>query len=167
MVAAFGMRTEKGYDTDLLVRFGTLSFYMAMVAGVTLLNRESMAYHQWNFQLFWSHEAVRRGSVSSLLQIISNIVMFMPWGFLVPYIWKKMRSFSAVLSASLGFTLAIESVQLLTKRGLFELDDIIHNTIGGLLGYLIFAAWRKWKMRRDNGGSFKDVWRLSKIWMEG
>ena len=62
----FGMKTRGQYDTDRTVRLGTLSFYMAMVAGVTLLNRDPMPYHQWNFSLFWSHDAVREGSAGSI-----------------------------------------------------------------------------------------------------
>lgn len=154
MLFIFGMKTRGRYDTDRMVRLGTLSFYMAMVAGVTLLNRDPMPYHQWNFSLFWSHDAVREGSAGSLLQIVGNIVMFLPWGFLIPYIWKEMRSFSCVLLASLGFTLMIECVQFITKRGLFELDDIVHNTIGGILGYGIFMIWIKWKDRKEIGESY-------------
>ena len=154
MVLIFGLKTGGQYDTDRMVRLGTLAFYMDMVAGVTLLNRDTMAYRQWNLRLFWSHDAVREGNAGSLLQIIGNIVMFLPWGFLIPYIWKKMRSFSFVLFASLGFTLMIESMQLITKRGLFELDDMVHNTVGGILGYGIFLIWIKWKNRKEIGGAY-------------
>lgn len=147
MILLFCMKNQEGYDMDRIIWFGTLSFYLAMVMGVTFLNREPMAQYQWNMQLFWSYEAVQKGSTASLLQILSNIAMFIPWGFLLPYIWKSMRTFSHLLLASVLFTLCIEVMQFITKRGLFELDDLLHNTIGGIVGYLIYVGWNIMKKR--------------------
>ena len=54
MILLFCMKNQEGYDMDRIIWFGTLSFYLAMVMGVTFLNREPMAQYQWNMQLFWS-----------------------------------------------------------------------------------------------------------------
>lgn len=148
MILIFGMKKKNTYDMDRMIWFGTLSFYMAMVMGVTFLNREPMAYYQWNIQLFWSYTAVINGSFSSLLQILGNVMLFVPWGFLLPYMWKRMRVFFHILSASILLTLSIEVMQFITRRGLFELDDLVHNTIGGILGYLIYLCFKTGKKRR-------------------
>lgn len=70
---------------------------------------------------------------------VENWLLFVPFGILVPMIWKNFRSFFR--TGILGFfaSILIEIVQLITKRGFLETDDIILNSIGALSGYLIFA----------------------------
>lgn len=70
--------------------------------------------------------------------IILNIIMFIPMGLLPPFIWPKFAKFYRLVPAALAFTLAIETAQLLTARGVFALEDIIHNAAGAILGFLMF-----------------------------
>lgn len=62
-------------------------------------------------------------------QILLNIAMFIPIGFLLALKkgWKS-------IPVALGISLIIELTQLMSRRGLFEFDDVIHNTLGALLG---------------------------------
>ena len=50
---------------------------------------------------------------------------------------------------SFEFSLLIECIQLVSKVGSFDVDDMILNTLGGSLGYLCFWVARKWKKRRN------------------
>ncbi len=70
-------------------------------------------------------------------QFILNIVMFMPLGFLLPIVFDKMRNWLKVFIVSFSITLLTEIMQLVTQRG-SDVDDLIANTLGGLLGYFIF-----------------------------
>lgn len=68
-----------------------------------------------------------------------NVFMVMPLGFLLPFIWKNFRNvFKTTL---VGFTLSvlIEFSQLFTNR-LADIDDIVMNTLGAVLGYMVWKA---------------------------
>lgn len=71
---------------------------------------------------------------------VENWLLFLPFGFLVPILWKYNRS--VIRTGCLAFisSLIIETAQFLTGRGYFEVDDILLNTFGGICGYIIFAC---------------------------
>ncbi|MEE1229162.1 MAG: VanZ family protein [Lachnospiraceae bacterium] len=74
-----------------------------------------------------------------LLNVIGNFGVFAPIGFLVP-MWRtrhKTRWYQ-ILLISFFFSLAIETAQLYTKVGVFDVDDLLMNTTGGMLGYLAY-----------------------------
>ncbi|MCI6675458.1 MAG: VanZ family protein [Clostridiales bacterium] len=90
------------------------------------------------------------GIRSVILNIGGNIVGFMPLGFLVPMAFPKMRGTVLMILTSFTATLLIETCQLVSCTGSFDVDDLLLNTIGGIMGYgfyLIFtkaaAAWRE------------------------
>ena len=74
-----------------------------------------------------------------VINILGNIIAFMPFGFLLPMIHEKYRRFFRVAFYSLFFSLVVEAIQMLSRVGIFDVDDILLNTIGGILGYLLFA----------------------------
>lgn len=67
-----------------------------------------------------------------------NILLFFPFGFLLPALWPGLRRCWATGLAGLGFSLLIEGSQLLNIR-VTDVDDLTANFAGALLGY---AAWR-------------------------
>lgn len=70
--------------------------------------------------------------------IMGNIIMFIPYGFFASYFLKN-RKFSTILLLSLTVSLTIEFVQLNIGR-VFDIDDVILNIIGGIIGYLIYVG---------------------------
>ena len=77
-----------------------------------------------------------------MINIVGNIVMFIPWGFGLPLLWKKRQSvFSAVLFSAL-LPLFIETAQLFIQRSV-DVDDLILNFAGGLSGYILYSFYRK------------------------
>lgn len=68
-----------------------------------------------------------------LINIVGNIVMFMPWGFCLPLLWRRFRSLRAMILMCLALTLFIETTQLFINRYV-ETDDVILNFIGGMSG---------------------------------
>ena len=84
--------------------------------------------------LFWSWRAVFRGSREMLKEDILNIVLLLPLGGLLPFVFdKKIRWWQGLL-CGIVVSLGIEILQLVLKRGLFEFDDIMNNSIGCMLG---------------------------------
>lgn len=72
-----------------------------------------------------------------LLNVVGNIVAFMPFGYFLPRIHTKCKN--GLLTVLHGFflSLTIEVIQLLAKIGCFDVDDLILNTAGVLLGFLL------------------------------
>ncbi len=83
--------------------------------------------------------------------IFLNIAMLVPFGILVPLIFKKLDSSFKVIMSGFVFSLCIEIIQYVTGRGLFELDDLLNNTIGAALGYIMLTIFRKIIVRSSNG----------------
>lgn len=72
-------------------------------------------------------------------QTVGNILIFIPCGILLPYFLKKQRRFGSFFRTCLLLILFIETSQVLTFLGSYDIDDVILNMIGCLLGYLIYS----------------------------
>lgn len=76
------------------------------------------------------------------IENILNIIMFMPFGFLLPLIWERYRKVWKVVLVGAGFSLAIEMGQLLNRR-VSDINDLLMNTFGVLIGYVIWIIFEK------------------------
>ena len=70
-----------------------------------------------------------------------NILLFVPFGYLLPLLWKRADRWRKVLLCGFALSLGIELIQLVTHLGMFDLDDLMNNTLGALLGWLFHAIW--------------------------
>ncbi len=78
----------------------------------------------------------------SFVNFWGNILLFSPIGFFVPYLWNRFDSFIKILMIGLGVTFFIETVQYFIGRST-DVDDIILNTCGVLIGYGVFKLRKK------------------------
>ena len=116
-----------------VIVFCILFCYIVIVIGATIFIRSGVYEHA---NLFSSYiEAWNNYSKSYWRNIILNILMFVPFGFLLPLFSDRFKKFYWTLGLSFLFTFGIESTQYITKRGIFEVDDIMNNWIGALIGY--------------------------------
>lgn len=118
--------------------------YCVVLLGATFLSRGEYYTGAQIMPPFASYkEAWYQGKVSNIRNIVVNILLFVPLGFLLPLGIKRLRKFSATGSLGLLITIIIELLQIVTKRGIFEFDDILNNFLGTMIGYGIFtfAAW--------------------------
>ena len=87
-------------------------------------------------------------------QVYMNIALMVPMGYLLPYLfkWFRQRVMIRPVVAAFLISFMIENIQLVTKRGLYDLDDIVSNTIGGFVGQMLYIGvayvlthpdWRK------------------------
>ena len=74
--------------------------------------------------------------LSDIVNACLNVLLFVPFGFFLPMLWKEFRSIKSVALAGIVATSFIEISQLFTGRAT-DIDDIITNSIGTLIGYLI------------------------------
>lgn len=79
------------------------------------------------------------GFESFVVNVLGNVLAFAPYGFLLPMINKRYRSFFKIMLLTIMFSLTVETIQLFLKVGIFDVDDIILNTLGGIVGYLFFS----------------------------
>lgn len=72
--------------------------------------------------------------------LFGNVLLFMPFGFLLPYLIKPLHHWFIIACCSFLFSSAIEITQRYNRVGSFDVDDIILNTAGGIVGYLLFIS---------------------------
>ena len=121
-------------------------FYLSLVYKVTQIATvwDISRYETWirvnqiNLTLFDT-----AGSTTYLL----NIVLFMPFGFLLPTIWLQFRKMKKTVCAGFFFSLAIELNQLLNNR-ITDIDDLFTNTLGAIIGYLLYSVLFKLIFKR-------------------
>lgn len=78
---------------------------------------------------------------------VENIILFIPFGFMLPLLWNRFYAALWCMGAGFMFSLAIELSQYLTKRGYFQVDDIITNLIGTMIGFAVILGIRIIKKR--------------------
>lgn len=86
----------------------------------------------------WMYEVYDMGVKKMTQQLLLNIGMFVPYGLLLPMAVKKMRSLRKVVLTILCSTVTIETMQYFLGRSA-DIDDVIMNLTGGLLGYLFYT----------------------------
>ncbi|RKN83718.1 VanZ family protein [Paenibacillus ginsengarvi] len=88
-------------------------------------------------------DTVLSPSSHEVINLFGNILAFIPYGIFIVILSKsKMISLSGVFIRSLGISLLLECLQVFFSIGNFDVDDLILNTSGGLLGYGIFWFFR-------------------------
>lgn len=89
-----------------------------------------------------------------------NVLMFVPLGFLVPFIWKNYRKIYKTVLLGGGLSLLIELSQLITNRKT-DVNDLIANTIGVLIGYMVwklfYLCFGKY-FKKETDGNNEVIW---------
>lgn len=85
-----------------------------------------------------------------VMTYLLNMIMFMPLGFLLTFIWNERQEIKKVIIVSALFSCAIEICQLFNRRQT-DIDDLIMNTLGAAFGYLIWKIYYGvFKVERDS-----------------
>ncbi len=109
--------------------------YVVLTYCSTIICRPFSECQMYNFTPFWSYIAIQQEGRDDLItDNVMNIVVFLPIGLLLGMAFAKIKLWMIIL-VGLCISLSIETMQLLFHRGFSELDDIIHNTIGCLIGF--------------------------------
>jgi glycopeptide antibiotics resistance protein len=85
----------------------------------------------------------KKGWMIAVINLAGNIVLLVPIGFLVPFVYRKMTwKKSLALAVAAGF--ALEGMQAVFRVGIFDIDDVILNGLGVMIGYWAFMM--RWKI---------------------
>lgn len=120
--------------------------YIAVVLYLTLFCRERLELTERYIIIPRNkYYLVSIGWMLAVWEVVNNVLLFIPLGILLPMAcvhisWKKVAIIAITTSAS------IEVCQLVFRLGLFELNDILHNTLGAVVGYSIHLLFTKIKM---------------------
>lgn len=123
---ANGWVDGKSYRELLLSNMNIVPFY-------TIDNYLNVIFHYPQSKYF-SH---------CIVNMVGNIVLFLPFGWLIPMSFSRLRRFFPYIATCIVSICAVEFVQLLTLLGSFDVDDIILNIAGMVTGYLVYLCFRK------------------------
>ena len=176
--------TNKNTDRILMIRkiilIAVFCVYIAEVLFLTLFSRSAANDYRIHAELFKDFkssfhidlgfldffrllfregfasaaEHVRIDSYGNITQVYMNVALFVPMGYLLPYIFKWFRDKVRIrpVMACFLISFAIENIQLITRRGFYDVDDLVTNTLGGFIGQQMYILvgyvlthpeWRK------------------------
>ena len=130
-----------------------LAFVTSMILFRTLLNRNLWMNPLSDVMGGWGIWETVNGERQLTTECIENVIMMVPFSAVVMWTfeekigkgWKKILGYSGKIT--FGFSLTIEMLQLLLRLGTFQLSDIFYNTVGGLIGGLMYYGIMKARKR--------------------
>lgn len=124
-----------------------LTWYLFLTACMTVFFREPAETSHIMLSPFWSYsEAFREAGLKNIFEVINNILFFVPIGVLVPLslglrAYKRPMLFTVMFGVIIS--IIVETTQYFTMRGFCETDDVLHNGVGTIIGYLIYLFAEK------------------------
>lgn len=118
--------------------------YLLLVLMSTVFSRESANVNQANIDIIHAYSYKLKYNIDTQFELLLNVLLLLPFGVLFPYITKSKKLIYTLIGGFL-ISLTIEVLQFVLKKGTFELTDIINNSLGVLVGYLIYVLVRKIK----------------------
>ena len=153
-VAAF-LAKKKVFRSEKKVRAvpsAAFCVYLAVIILITLLSREGGGSKVIDLELFSTWGINRRNNAL----VVENVLLFIPYGFISCYAFQGMRRILSCTVFGTATSVGVECLQLVTGRGFFQLDDILTNTIGAMLGcmaYLLLSGIQRLVRCGEAGGS--------------
>ena len=131
---------------------GTVFFYMylAIIFAITFFSRENGAGRVMDLELFSSWGINDRNNA----YVVENVLLFVPYGIFCAWYLAGSAGFLKNGAIGLFTSVLVECLQLFTGRGVFQIDDILTNCLGSVIGYCIFcivAAILSRKQRKGRG----------------
>ena len=130
-----------------------LVFYLASLWEITAIRGvenlinfriENSFINQWQLvPLITTFMVFERNIWTFIYFVAGNILWFLPLGILLPLIYPKFRNFKIMLLTTLAISLLIELSQWFLSTGVSDIDDIIFNVMGGIIGYLTVMTIKK------------------------
>lgn len=116
-----------------------LADYVYMVVGITMLSRRESYSDVVNLELFSTFHK----TFSGMKNVCENFILLMPCAVLLYALADVFRRVQVAFLTGFFASLAIETIQMQTHLGRFELDDIMTNTTGFMVGYFLCAMVHK------------------------
>ncbi|MEE8808552.1 MAG: VanZ family protein [Lactimicrobium sp.] len=137
-----GVKIAAFFLTGWLVMFIYVTQIMSFGNGMgQLINLRPLH----DFYIAWRYGS---DNAQGIWQFLLNIIMFVPLGLLLPIVSKKYRCWHRTICAAFVLSLATEVLQLISMRGT-DIDDLIANTLGGVMGYALFVICQQISLKKQ------------------
>ena len=103
-----------------------------------VLLRKDYYLEKWGSALVYAGQARL-----AVVNLVGNVVMFVPLGFLLPKVSARQRKFWRAMVTTALIILLVEMIQLFSLRGICDVDDLILNVLGAAIGYGIYKIFAK------------------------
>lgn len=151
-VVAFAMRITYIFkNKEKFVLYKDLMFYFFVIYILCLFYVVTFQDVSWSTSNFIPFKEILRYNIGSSMfykNVLGNMVMFVPFGFFVSYFLKLEKMYSITLITLLT-SVTIEITQLLIGR-VFDVDDLLLNLIGGIVGFLLYELVHKLRIKLPN-----------------
>ena len=148
---------KKNANSEKYALWGGRVLFLIYVAGLCyflffaenygrILGQENYRYNLVPFreiERFWTYREDL--GIHSFLNLAGNILGFVPAGFFIPILWENKRGFFFTTCVTFDMSLLVEILQIVLRVGSFDVDDLILNTLGGMLGYLLLTLIVRWR----------------------
>ncbi len=132
-----------------------LVVYISLVLFFTVLGRRTLEYYRFGMDVISYYSGLFNGDVSvDITELLLNVLMFVPMGSLTCVLFSRFKVLWAFV-VGMCISLFIEIAQLLLRNGFVSLTDVIHNTLGALLGgvltFIIVSMVNNIRKRQNQG----------------
>lgn len=127
-------RKKRGKASLPLPAVSCLVMYVTILLVITYFSRESGSRIGIDMELFSTWGINKRNNA----YVVENVLLFIPYGFVLAWADARQRRFLLNLLTGAMTSLAIECMQLVTGRGYFQIDDILTNILGTILGFCCY-----------------------------
>lgn len=144
------MRGKRRVPAFFVIKVILLLLYIFAALYVTVLDRTlvvtSEGFHfTGGSEMSWNLTPLRdfifhqeHGLFVPFRYALLNILLFIPLGLLLPLVSRRFYRGRNIFICGSLFSLLIESLQILCRVGIFEVDDLLFNTLGAVIGWLLF-----------------------------
>jgi glycopeptide antibiotics resistance protein len=140
-IAALGLATYSAILIKLVV-FKTGSLLETRHLRLRFTDHSTGRANYMPFRTIWPYLQGHPRWLIAIVNLVGNIAPFMPIGFLAPLVYRKMTwQRSLVLAFATG--LAMEGLEVMFRVGIFDIDDVLLNAFGVMLGYWIFTGFEE------------------------
>lgn len=138
-------REFKNITWIIFIIYFTFLIYMMFFG----FNRSINEYTSYNFIPFktvylYINNFDKFNFTTWIINLLGNIIVFIPFGILLPLLNKHLGKILRFLMTFVSGILILEILQISLEVGSFDIDDIILNSIGGLIGLAIYRIIRQW-----------------------
>jgi glycopeptide antibiotics resistance protein len=140
-------KTHRGLTTIIFFLYMIVIFYFVLISerygrvSGSVTDRTNFVLFQ-EIKRFWNYRDVL-STEAFITNLLGNIFAFSPFGFLLPQIKKKKVGIIRVIISTFLFSFVIESCQFILEVGVFDIDDLFLNTIGGIIGYMMYRIVKR------------------------
>jgi len=151
IIGVYRTKQESLLQACIQSSFLVYVFGVLTLTGYFMLFRE-LAAHGWWHKLLHRIQTKDKINLQPFLmfkqfqiastQVIGNLVMLLPLGIYIPLLFPRLAGFFKVCIICLSVSVSIELMQLITNARSTDIDDVILNTSGAIVGYIIYKVLR-------------------------